>query len=452
MADWDFSEDVRGKLEKDNASPLFIDSFLDYYRQLISGETGVIHEDEILPVDDLASSNKLERELTQIGEKASVQTVLIKLNGGLGTSMGLKKAKSLLPLRDNFSFLDIIAKQAIASDLPLILMNSLHTEADSLEALKNFDFKENKVLSFVQNRAPKIRQDDYRPVNYPGYPELEWNPPGHGDLYLSLETSGLLDQLLGQGVKYAFISNSDNLGATFDPTILGYMAAHSYPFLMEVTRRTSADKKGGHLAFKNDQLILRELAQTNPEDQDAFADINRHKFFNTNNLWLDLKELKKILKAKDYKLNLPLIRNAKTVNPTNHHSTPIFQIETAMGAAIEIFPNSQAIEVPRTRFAPVKTTNDLLLVRSDLYELNEKFELQPKDANLQKPVIDLDPRFYKFIQDFEARFPAGNPTLAECKELKVEGDFTFGANVKIKGKAHLKPQPQKIQDNQVIGQ
>ncbi|MCA9388735.1 UTP--glucose-1-phosphate uridylyltransferase [Candidatus Berkelbacteria bacterium] len=450
MADFDFTDEVRGKLEADGAPNAFVESFLGYYQELVAGHTGLIHEDEILPVHDLPKSTELDQNLKELGEEAARRTVLIKLNGGLGTSMGLQKAKSLLPLRNNLTFLDIIANQALKTELPLVLMNSLHTQDDSIEALKKFNFDQSSLLTFIQHRAPKIRQDDLRPVIYATDPELEWNPPGHGDIYLSLETSGLLDQLISQNIQYAFISNSDNLGANFDPVILGYMAKHSYPFLMEVTRRTEADKKGGHLAIKDNQLVLRELAQTNPEDQDAFADINRHLFFNTNNLWIDLIELKDTLMTNNCKLNLPLIRNAKTVNPTNPHSTPVFQIETAMGSAIQIFNNSQAIEVPRTRFAPVKTTNDLLLVRSDLYELNDQFQLQPKSLDQEKPTIDLDSRFYKFINDFEQRFPAGSPILADCQELKVEGDFTFGADVKIQGKVHLKPQPQTISDNQVI--
>src|SRR5438105_1204399 len=78
--------------------------------------------------------------------------------------------------------------------------------------------------------------------------ELEWCPPGHGDIYTALVTSGMLDALLDAGYEHAFVSNSDNLGAVLDPRILAWFAAERIPFLMEVADRTEADRKGGHIA------------------------------------------------------------------------------------------------------------------------------------------------------------------------------------------------------------
>ena len=90
---------------------------------------------------------------------------------------------------------------------------------------------------------------------------MEWNPPGHGDIYIALETSGILEKLLQADYRYAFISNIDNLGATLDTEILAYIESHSLPFLLEVTKRTEMDRKGGHLArHKNGHLVLREAA------------------------------------------------------------------------------------------------------------------------------------------------------------------------------------------------
>ncbi len=105
------------------------------------------------------------------------------------------------------------------------------------------------------------------PAYWPESPAKEWNPPGHGDLYAAISTSGTLDQLLEGGYEYAFVSNSDNLGAVLDTEILGYFAEERLPFLMEVAHRTRADRKGGHLAqLENGQLILRELAQCPPDE------------------------------------------------------------------------------------------------------------------------------------------------------------------------------------------
>ena len=109
----------------------------------------------------------------------------------------------------------------------------------------------------------------------------EWCPPGHGDLYAALSGSGWLDALLADGVKYAFVSNSDNLGAVLDAGLLRYFADSDKPFLMEATRRTEADKKGGHLAVRNadKQLLLREVAQCPEEDIDEFQNIDKHSLF-----------------------------------------------------------------------------------------------------------------------------------------------------------------------------
>lgn len=120
---------------------------------------------------------------------------------------------------------------------------------------------------------------------------MEWCPPGHGDLYAALLGSGKLDALLEEGIKYMFVSNSDNLGATLDTQLLKYFADSGAPFMMECCERTANDKKGGHLAVRkaDSQLILREAAQCPDEDEDKFQDISTHKYFNTNNLWIDLE-------------------------------------------------------------------------------------------------------------------------------------------------------------------
>ncbi len=173
----------------------------------------------------------------------------------------------------------------------------------------------------------------------------------------------------GRGYRYAFTSNVDNLGATIEPAILGYFVAQGLPFMMEVADRTEADQKGGHLARRaaTGRLLLRETAQCPPSDTEAFQDITRHRYFNTNNLWINLDALADLLARSEDGVALPLIRNSKTVDPRDPDSPPVYQLETAMGAAIELFDGAGAIRVPRSRFAPVKTTDDLLGVRSDAY-------------------------------------------------------------------------------------
>lgn len=444
------------RMQAEGLPDIVIKLFNYYYTQLVEGQTGLIPESWLVPVDSLPNAETFSSALVEHGRAALSKTVLLKLNGGLGTSMGLDKAKSLLIVKNGLSFLDIIARQAQQAGIPLVLMNSFATRADSLAALKLYPNLGGDIpLDFLQHKVPKINQQDLTPVDWPQEPELEWCPPGHGDIYTALVTSGMLNTLLAAGYEYAFVSNADNLGAVVAPAILGYFAQNQLAFMMEVADRTEADKKGGHLAqLPSGRLILRESAQCPPEDMDAFQDIYRHKFFNTNNLWLNLPTLKKVLAAKDNILGLPMIRNSKTVDPRNSNSTPVYQLETAMGSAISVFERAGAVRVPRSRFAPVKTTSDLLAVRSDAYTLTDDFSvIQNPNRTLGQVVINLDSAHYKLVDDMEARFPFGPPSLLACKRLTITGDIKFGKNITARGDVQLineKNQQAIIEDGAVL--
>jgi UDP-N-acetylglucosamine pyrophosphorylase len=236
-----------------------------------------------------------------------------------------------------------------------------------------------------------------------------------------------------------FVSNSDNLGATLDLDILNYFVSSGKPFLMEVCERTQADKKGGHLAIrtKDNRLILRESAQCDPQDETLFQDISRHQFFNTNNLWIRLDELKKMFKKNDGIIPLPMIKNSKTVDPQDSSSTQVFQLETAMGAAIECFDNAGAIVVPRTRFAPVKKCDDLFLLRSDAYVLTEDCTLRLNPALTVAPLVELDPKEYKLVEALDKCIPNGPPSMLECISLKVHGKIIFDKEVRLVGDVNV---------------
>ncbi len=420
---------------------IFIASFARYYEQLVQGDTGLIAEEEIGPVQNLPDAAQFAAEWDEIGRAALRKTAVIKLNGGLGTSMGLAQAKSLLPVRQGLTFLDIIARQVLHADVPLLLMDSFATQQDTLHLLQAYPalYGRLPLLSFVQHKEPKIVQADLSPLNWPANPQLEWCPPGHGDIYLALVTSNALAALLQAGYEYAFVSNADNLGAVIDVSLSGYFAAHKLPFMMEVADRTEMDKKGGHLAQRRDgQFVLRESAQCPPGDVAHFQDITRHRYFNTNNLWLHLPTLASTLQARNYWLGLPMIRNQKTADPRDLSSPPVYQLETAMGSAIEVFAGAQAVRVPRTRFAPVKTTDDLLAVRSDAYVLTDAYHIQPSPGHVNGRLhVALDGRYYKFIADLDRHFPAGPPSLRNCTHFSVQGEFYFGRDVVAEGEVRL---------------
>jgi UTP--glucose-1-phosphate uridylyltransferase len=436
-------ERARAKMAEAGLDPVAIDTFAHYYRLLEHGETGLIPESTIEPLD-MESLADVDVD-DDTGSAALRTTAVIKLNGGLGTSMGMERAKSLLCVRKGMSFLDVIARQVLHlrrehdAPLPLMFMNSFRTSTDTMDALARYaDLPvEGLPVEFLQNREPKLRTDDLTPVSWPRQPDLEWCPPGHGDLYTVLRGTGLLQTLIDRGYERVFVSNSDNLGAVPDARIAGWFASTGTPFALEAVRRTASDRKGGHFARRRSdgRIVLRETAQTSKEDQASLADLDRHRFSSTNNLWFDLRAMAEALEARHGILGLPLIRNIKTVDPADSDSPEVVQIETAMGAAIELFEGARTIEVGRDRFVPVKTTNDLLVLRSDVYDVGRDFVLDPAG---DVPYVDLDPSYYKLVPEFERRFPDGAPSLREASSLKVSGDWTFGAKVKVVGDVTLK--------------
>ncbi len=428
--------------------------FADYHRQLADGSTGLIGEETIDPIGEVERLDSLVERPED--SEAFARTVMVRLNGGLGTSMGLSKAKTLLPVRDGLTFLDIIARQILAARrrygvrLPLVLLHSFNTREDSLAALARYpDLPVPGLpLDMVQSQEPKLRADDLMPVDWPANPSLEWCPPGHGDIYPTMLDSGILDQLIDAGFRYANVSNSDNLGAAPSAPLAGWFARSGAQFAAEITPRTPMDVKGGHVARRkaDGRLILRETAQTAPADMTYFTDPAVHPYASTNNLWFDLLALRDVLTARHGVLGLPLIRNAKTVDPKDPSSTAVVQVESAMGAAIEVFERATAIVVPRSRFLPVKTTNELTLLRSDVYDWGD--DDVPRATVSPLPVVTLaEP--YKKIENFEARLPYPL-SLRAAESLTVAGDWRFGRGVSVRGSVTLGPEGGSVADATIL--
>jgi UTP--glucose-1-phosphate uridylyltransferase len=442
------------KMRREGLPEIAIDTFAHYEELLREGDQGTMPEDELEPLTEVQGLDALPD-----ADRSDLERVVVlKLNGGLGTSMGMTKAKSLLEVKDGHTFLDVIARQVLhlrerhGAPIPLLLMNSFATRDDTLEALERYPelALDGLPLDFVQGKVPKLLADGFEPVSWEPDPSLEWAPPGHGDVFTSLATSGMLDTLLERGYEYAFLSNSDNLGAVLEPRILAWFAREELPFLSEVVDRMEADRKGGHLALRrgDDGLVLRETAQVPDEDQEAFEDTERHRFFNANNIWVNLRALKGALDERDGVLGLPMIVNKKTVDPNDSSSPDVVQLETAMGAAIGVFDGAAAVHVPRSRFAPVKTTSHLLVVRSDAYELADNWTVQLAPGREWPPIVELSSEF-KLLRDFESRFPAGPPSLVEAERLDVDGDVRFGRDVRVRGRVRVEG-PAEIPDGTVL--
>ena len=443
------------KMRAAGAHPAELAAMTRRMQQLDDPDAGRLPGDVLEPLPDLPALEELPEPAPERAREVLDRLVVVKLNGGLGTSMGLSGPKSLLAVKPGMSFLDVIATQVVGlraqygARLPLLLMNSASTRGPSLEVLRRYDGlrEQDTPLDFLQGREPKLRADDLAPVEWPDNPDLEWCPPGHGDLYTALAASGTLDALLDAGLRWAYVSNSDNLGALADVRLAAWVADEEIPFAMEAVRGTAADRKGGHLASHDGHVTLRESAQV-PDGDTSFGDVERWRYYNTNNLWVDLAALKEMQAADAAAPELLLIVNRKTVDPRDKFSTEVIQLETAMGAAVSSIPGARAVQVPRSRFAPVKTTNDLLVVRSDAYELTSRGRMEPR-YDPPGPVVTLDDASYKMVPDFERRFPAGAPSLRRCTRLEVEGDVTFGAGVVVEGDVHVTG-PRHVDDGEVL--
>ncbi|KAJ2501118.1 UTP-glucose-1-phosphate uridylyltransferase [Coemansia sp. RSA 1972] len=384
------------------------------------------------PEDVITYKDLAQKSVQDVAPLLSKLAVL-KLNGGLGTTMGCVGPKSAIEVRDSQTFLDLTVQQieylnqVSGADVPLILMNSFNTDEDTSKIVQKYSTHNVSICTFNQSRYPRFKTDSNLPLaRTPENQPNMWYPPGHGDLYESFANSGLLDQLIDEGKEWVFVSNVDNLGATVDPVILQHMADTGAEFVMEVTDKTKADIKGGTIIDYDGQVRLLEIAQVPKAHVDDFKRVKKFKIFNTNNLWISIKAIKRLVASK--KFDLDLIVNNKTTDD----GTAVIQLETAVGAAIKHFAGAHGVNVPRSRFLPVKSTSDLFLVTSDLYLLeNGELRLNPKRTFKTVPVVKLGDHFKK-VNDYLARFKTP-PQILELDHLTVTGDVSFSSDVTLEG-------------------
>ncbi|MCB1193875.1 MAG: UTP--glucose-1-phosphate uridylyltransferase [Leptospiraceae bacterium] len=444
---------ITEKMKTEGMSDALVQDFLAKVEKVKQGSTGLVNWNEIgdlIHEEDEVILGNLQKTYTP--QKGSLSKLaVIKLNGGMGTSMGLSKAKSLIRVKKGLSFLHIIAKQIeymrnkYSIEIPLILMDSFNTQKDCQNELNQMHFSQSLPTTFLQNKVPRLLKDTLLPVTLEDK-NAEWCPPGHGDIYLSLKERGLLQNLLDKGYEYAFLSNGDNLGATIEPHILEYMIDKKIDFAMEMTAKTLADKKGGVMYRKivNKQLTginLLETAQVPPEYMDEFTGDTRFPSFSINNLWISLKTLSALMAEKP--LDLSLIVNPKVIE-----GKEVIQLETAMGSAISNFKNVKCVIIPRDRFAPVKKCEDLLVRMSDSYVLNEDYSLTMnpirKKAGLGECVVNLDDAYYKKVGDFESLFKE-YPSMVFCESLTIVGQVEFDVYVNLIGKVSIQNQTGQLQ-------
>jgi len=394
-----------------------IEEFSELFTTFMNNKDEFIDWNKISDFHNIHHYNDLDDvQINNLSDKLAV----VKLNGGLGTSMGCTEPKSLIQVKNNKTFLDITIKQLSKYNIPLILMNSFNTDDQIEKILPRYN--NITIHTFNQSKYPRINNDNYLPIT-----DNIWYPPGHGDFFKSIYKSGLLHQLLEQGKEYIFLSNIDNLAATVDFKILNFMIQNNNDFIMEVTDKTLADVKGGTLINYEDKIKLLEIAQVPDNYIDEFKSIKKFKIFNTNNIWMNISSIIHLIESNEMKIN-EIIPNKKNIN-----GKKIIQLETAIGTYISNFKNSTAINVPRSRFLPVKSTNDLMLLRSNMYLFSDDFHIivNPERPFNSVPIIKLGPCF-RDISDYEKRIK-GDLDLLEIDRLTINGDVYLGSEVKLKG-------------------
>ncbi|TID14889.1 hypothetical protein CANINC_004560 [Pichia inconspicua] len=414
-----------------------MDSFFSLFRRYLNDKSSALtldwekirspSKDEVVHYSSLPDAPETNKAFSKLA--------VLKLNGGLGTSMGCVGPKSVIEVREGQSFLDLSVRQieflnrTYDTDVPLLLMNSFNTDRDTEIIVKKYQSHRITVKTFNQSRYPRIFKDNLLPVPQSADDRLDaWYPPGHGDLFESIVSSGVLDQLLEEGKEILFVSNGDNLGATVDPKILNHMIESGSEYIMELTDKTRADVKGGTLINYDGSVRLLEIAQVPKDHVEEFKSIKKFTNFNTNNLWINLKAIKKLVESNT--LQLEIIPNQKTITIGNSEIN-VIQLETAVGAAIRYFNNAHGVVVPRSRFLPVKTCSDLLLVKSDLFNLQHGALVMNPARFGGAPLIKLGSHFKK-VSSFQARIPH-MPKIIELDHLTVTGNVYFGKGIQLKG-------------------
>ncbi|ERS98437.1 hypothetical protein HMPREF1624_05221 [Sporothrix schenckii ATCC 58251] len=384
---------------------------------------------QVVDYDDLGSSE---------GVAFLNKLAVLKLNGGLGTSMGCVGPKSVIEVRDGMSFLDLSVRQieylnrTYGSNVPFILMNSFNTDADTAAIIKKYEGHNVDILTFNQSRYPRIFKDSSLPVPKSfDDPTDAWYPPGHGDVFESLYNSGVLDKLIERGIEIIFLSNVDNLGAVVDLRILQHMVETKSEYLMELTNKTKADVKGGTIIDYDGSVRLLEIAQVPKEHVNEFKSIKKFRYFNTNNIWMNVKAVKRVVENDE--LAMEIIPNGKTIpgDKKGESDISIIQLETAVGAAIRHFHNAHGVNVPRRRFLPVKTCSDLMLVKSDLYTVKHGQLQMSSNRFGDAPLIKLGSDFKK-VSDFSKHIPS-IPKIIELDHLTITGAVNLGRGVTLKG-------------------
>ncbi|KAK8569258.1 hypothetical protein V6N12_007788 [Hibiscus sabdariffa] len=246
--------------------------FINLVSRYLSGEAQHIEwskiqtptDEVVVPYETLSPSPDDPAETKKLLDKL----VVLKLNGGLGTTMGCTGPKSVIEVRNGLTFLDVIVIQIenlnskYGCNVPLVLMNSFNTYDETLKIVDKYSYSNIEIHTFNQSQYPRLVVEDFTPLPSKGQ---------HGK-----EGCGKLDAFLSQGKEYVFVANSDNLGAIVDLKILNHLIQNKNEYCMEVTPKTLADVKGGTLISYEGKVQLLEIAQVPDEHMELLRLQDRH--------------------------------------------------------------------------------------------------------------------------------------------------------------------------------
>jgi len=423
--------------EKRGALSLFTRFHDDPPKPLDWSKVRPIPLDGFLRMEDLPQPSGAE--LKTLLSKVAV----LKLNGGLGTSMGCTGPKTAIPVKQGMSFLEIIVRQIHSLNqkhgvnIPLILMNSFNTDLPTKELLARVEAsKELDIICFNQAHFPRLDAETLLPLSEellsPSSPAYYY-PPGHGDVLRASIAEGIVDTLAARGIEWIFLSNGDNLGAVLEPSILAKLCSpgFEFEFVSEQTPKSVRDVKGGVLINYENSVNLLEIAQVPSEHVAEFCGAQTFPAFNVNNIWISVAALKRV-QDQGRSIDLSIIRNPKQVEVAGGAKHPVIQLETAVGSGIGFF-KSTGLLVPRKRFVPVKKTCDLLIVESDVYRLADDYTLECTVPTDEIPTVEFAAGSpLEKLQFYEEAFKCV-PSLKEAHHVTIAGEVVVGPGVSVRG-------------------
>lgn len=394
---------------------------------LIETKREIDSKDEILvvPYDSLASISEDIAETKMLLDKL----VVVKFNGALGTNMGFSGPKSAIEVKNNLTPLDLMVDQVeslnskYGCNVPLLLMDTAETHDHVQKVLEKYSNSKVDIHSLSLSQQPHEKSFEGHSRKDKLYPSSD-----HSVVFLSLMKSGTLDLLLVQGKEYALVVDSDNVAAVADPKIFNHLIQNQIEYCMEVAPVPSIDLRNSLINLRPGKFQLVDITQ-NPTKQSG----GKFKFINTRSMWVNLRAIKRLIDTDELKVEN--FSSSKEVNDDQ-----IISQGTAADSAIQFFDHTIGINVAQSRYLPVNSTSDLLLLQSDLYTADEGILVQnPARDNPANPSIELGPEFEK-VNDFQSRFKS-IPSIINLDSLKVEGDVWFGAGITLKGKVSIVAKP-----------